>query len=64
MRAVQVVESIVVVDLDRDNKITKLVDQWDGKEPPSGWGASLLRRFSARSLPWIPYLGHVPRLGH
>ncbi|EMD38639.1 hypothetical protein CERSUDRAFT_94171 [Gelatoporia subvermispora B] len=47
------ITSIVVVDLDDDFKIMRLVDQWNGEEVPTRWGASWLRRLSAKITLWI-----------
>ncbi|THH08572.1 hypothetical protein EW146_g8950 [Bondarzewia mesenterica] len=57
----QVIESIVVVDLDEDDKIIRMVDQWQGEEPPKSWGAKYIRRFNAKILPWVPWLGSGPK---
>jgi hypothetical protein len=54
----QLIESIVIVDLDDDDKIVRLVDQWGGKELPTRFGALYLRRISAMMTPWIV---RVPR---
>jgi hypothetical protein len=54
----KVMESIVTIDLDENEKITRLVDQWDGKEPPTRYGAYWARRANARLLPWLV---HVPK---
>jgi hypothetical protein len=54
----QLIESIVIVDLDDDDKIVRLVDQWGGKELPTRFGALYLRRMSAMITPWIV---RVPR---
>jgi len=51
------VKSIIVVDLDEDEKIIKLVDQWDGKDLPTRFGAGFLRTMNAKLLPWLV---HVP----
>ncbi|EDR10915.1 uncharacterized protein LACBIDRAFT_315907 [Laccaria bicolor S238N-H82] len=56
---VKTIESVVVVDLDENNKITYLVDQWGGNEMPSWFGASFLRAVNAKTAPW---LFHVPKL--
>lgn len=53
------IESVVVVDLDENNKITHLVDQWGGNEMPSWFGASFLRVVNAKTVPWLT---HVPKL--
>jgi len=47
------VKSIVVVDLDEDEKIIRLIDQWDGKEPPTRFGANFLRMMCGKLLPWL-----------
>ncbi|OCH95325.1 hypothetical protein OBBRIDRAFT_788519 [Obba rivulosa] len=47
------ITSIVVVDLDEDFRIIQLVDQWNGQELPTRWGALWLRKLSARVTPWI-----------
>lgn len=39
------------MDLDGDDKIIRLVDQWDGKALPARWGAGFLRRMNARVVP-------------
>ena len=57
----QVVESIVIVDLDEQNRIVRLVDQCEGRELPTRWGADALRRLNAMLVPWVPWLGHIPR---
>ncbi|KAA1471248.1 hypothetical protein DENSPDRAFT_837202 [Dentipellis sp. KUC8613] len=57
----KVVESIVVVDLDEENKIIKLVDQWQGQEATRSWGAEFLRRLNGKVVHWLPWLGRVPK---
>jgi len=52
------VHSIIVVDLDDDDKIIKLIDQWDGKDLPSRFGAYYLRVLNAKITPWI---FHIPK---
>ncbi|GJE97089.1 hypothetical protein PsYK624_132990 [Phanerochaete sordida] len=47
------VASFVLVTLDEDYKITKMVDQWDGNELPTRWGALYLRRFAAVLIRWF-----------
>ncbi|EAU88187.2 hypothetical protein CC1G_03859 [Coprinopsis cinerea okayama7 len=49
----KVIESIIVVDLDDDEKIVSLVDQWGGNDLPSWFGASLLRTINAKLMPWV-----------
>lgn len=48
----------MTVDLDDDEKIVRLVDQWDGKEAPTRFGAYYARRANARLIPWLV---HVPK---
>lgn len=43
----------MVVDLDHEDKIIKLEDKWNGEEQPTRWGASMLRRLNAKTLPWL-----------
>ncbi|KAI0060862.1 hypothetical protein BV25DRAFT_1806527 [Artomyces pyxidatus] len=57
----KIVESVITVDLDEDEKIIRMVDQWDGKAPPTRWGASYLRRLNGRVVPWVPWLGSSPK---
>jgi len=51
------IESIIVVDME-DEKIIRLVDQWDGQELPNWFGASFLRVLNAKVTPW---LFHIPK---
>ncbi|KAK0483440.1 hypothetical protein IW261DRAFT_1561265 [Armillaria novae-zelandiae] len=53
----KVIDSIIVVDLDREEKIVRLVDQWDGKVP-TWFGSHTLRRANAKVAPWLV---HVPK---
>ncbi|KAL0949088.1 hypothetical protein HGRIS_009179 [Hohenbuehelia grisea] len=48
----KVVESIIVVELDENDKITRLVDQREGKLP-SWFGSHFLRRLNAKVAPWL-----------
>ena len=50
---VQIIDSIITVDLDENEKIIRLVDKWDGKELPVNYGASFLRSLSAKAFPWF-----------
>jgi len=45
--------SIIVVDLDSDDKIVQLEDQWHGEEPPTAWGLGALRRFNGKVTTWL-----------
>lgn len=49
----QVIESIVIVDLDDDDKIVRLIDKWGGKELPTRYGALFLRCVNAKVTPWL-----------
>ncbi|KAG5639594.1 hypothetical protein H0H81_010796 [Sphagnurus paluster] len=49
----KIINSIVIVDLDEDEKIIRMVDQWDGKELPSWFGAHFLRVLNAKVTPWL-----------
>lgn len=49
----QVISSFVLVDLDEDLKIIKLVDQWNGDKLPTRWGLLQLRRFTAKLVGWF-----------
>ncbi|KAI0781179.1 hypothetical protein BD413DRAFT_23088 [Trametes elegans] len=46
------IKSVVFVDLDEDMKIAQLIDEWNGEEPPSRWGATVLRRLFAKIISW------------
>jgi len=52
------IESVIVVDMDQNEKIIRLVDQWDGQELPNWFGASFLRVLNAKVTPWLI---HVPK---
>ena len=58
LQVLQVVESVVTVDLDESDKIIRLVDQWNGADLPTRFGASLLRTLNAKVVPWLI---HVPK---
>jgi hypothetical protein len=51
--------SLVVIELDEQNKITHLHHMWDGDENPKRWGALALRRLHGMILPWFV---SVPRI--
>ncbi|KAG8771656.1 hypothetical protein FS842_004036 [Serendipita sp. 407] len=55
----KVMKSTVVIELDDQDRIIKLDDKWDGKDHPVRWGALLLRRLNAKTLPWLV---SVPKL--
>ncbi|KAG6831483.1 hypothetical protein H0H87_005050 [Tephrocybe sp. NHM501043] len=48
-----IIDSIIVVDLDDDEKIIKMVDQWNGKDLPRWHGAHYLRVANAKLIPWL-----------
>jgi len=52
----KVIKSIIVVDLDENDKVIRLVDQWDGADLPTRFGASLLRTLNAKVAPWLIYV--------
>lgn len=49
----QIIESIITVDLDEDDKIIRVIDQWDGLDLPTHYGASFLRVLYAKIAPWL-----------
>ncbi|KAH9483743.1 hypothetical protein JR316_0003219 [Psilocybe cubensis] len=49
----KVVESIISVEMDDNEKIIRLVDRWDGKDLPSRYGATFLRVMNGKVAPWI-----------
>lgn len=49
----KIVTSIVLVDLDEDFRITRLVDQWNGEDPPTRWGSLFFRKVNAKLTPWL-----------
>lgn len=49
----QRIESVIVVDLDETDKITRLVEKWNGDELPTHYGAYFLRRVNAQVTPWL-----------
>jgi hypothetical protein len=54
----KIIESIITVDLDENEKIIRLIDQWNGQDLPTRYGASFLRGLNAKIAPW---LFHVPK---
>jgi hypothetical protein len=55
------IQSIIVVDLDEEEKIIRLVDQWDGKDLPTRFGAHFLRVLSAKLVPWLVTVPKIRR---
>ncbi|KAH7915984.1 hypothetical protein BJ138DRAFT_1076101 [Hygrophoropsis aurantiaca] len=49
----KVIDSVVEVDLNEDDKITHMVEKWGGNDPPSGYIANLLRGMNTRVIPWL-----------
>ncbi|KAG8969112.1 hypothetical protein FRC03_004427 [Tulasnella sp. 419] len=54
----KVISSVVVIDLDDTEMITKLEDKWSGQDHPTRWGTHLLRRMNAKTLPWLVRVPH------
>lgn len=50
---VQVIESIIIVEMDDNDKIIRLIDRWDGKDLPYRYGASFLRTLNGKVTPWL-----------
>ncbi|KAJ6455618.1 hypothetical protein C8R47DRAFT_996650 [Mycena vitilis] len=48
----QTIESLVTVDLDDTDKITRMVEQWDGKDLP-GSILGFLRRLNGKITPLV-----------
>jgi len=44
------VKSIILVELDDEDKIILLEDQWNGEEPPHAWGLGMLRRLNSKTI--------------
>jgi hypothetical protein len=53
LMCLQIIDSVVVVDLDDEDKIIRLVDQWNGKPPSAGFPIYWLRRANAKIVPWL-----------
>ncbi|KAI0336281.1 hypothetical protein GY45DRAFT_1222668, partial [Cubamyces sp. BRFM 1775] len=47
------IKSVVYVDLDDDMKIVQMIDQWNGEEHSTRWGAASFRRLLTKFLCWI-----------
>ncbi|KAF8582689.1 hypothetical protein K439DRAFT_1661726 [Ramaria rubella] len=52
----KVINSLIVIDLDDNDKIIKLEDKWNGEEQPTRWGTGMLRRLNAKTLSWIVHV--------
>jgi hypothetical protein len=52
-------KSLVVIELDYQDRIVYLHDKWNEQEHPVKWGALGLRRLNAMTLPWLVFM---PRL--
>jgi len=57
----QVIQSMVVIHLDNNNRITMLEDKWNGDDQPSGWASKvspshepLTRRTYSQYAPAFP----------
>lgn len=49
--AFQCIESMVLVELDEDFKIIRLVDQWDGNPSSTSWASTFMKKANARITP-------------
>jgi len=49
----KIIDSLLIIDLDKDNKIINLEDKWDGLDHPTRWGAEMLRRLNAKTVAWF-----------
>lgn len=47
------IHSIIIVDLNEDEKIVRLLDQWNGDELRVRYGAAFMRKMNAILLPWF-----------
>ncbi|KAI5124532.1 hypothetical protein M0805_003056 [Coniferiporia weirii] len=47
------IKSVVVVELDEEDKIARLEDRWNGEEAGKRWGVGTLRRLNGKVMPWI-----------
>ncbi|KDE08155.1 hypothetical protein MVLG_01636 [Microbotryum lychnidis-dioicae p1A1 Lamole] len=56
----KIINSLVDIELDRDDKIVKLEDRWDGKPLPQGRVAKALRDFSATYI--VPTMVNVDKV--
>jgi len=54
----KVIQSMVVIHLDNNNRITMLEDKWKGDDQPSGWASKLFRRLNAKTM---PIFVHIPK---
>ncbi|KIM48867.1 hypothetical protein M413DRAFT_60519 [Hebeloma cylindrosporum] len=45
--------SVITVDLDENEKIVRVIDQWNGQELPTRFGALFLRVLNAKIFPWL-----------
>ncbi|KAN0075207.1 hypothetical protein V8E55_011230 [Tylopilus felleus] len=49
----QRIESVIDLELDESDRITRMVDKWNGEELPTRFGAEWLRWLNAWITPWI-----------
>lgn len=49
----QTAKSIILIDVDDDDKIIRLQDQWNGEDLPVRWGALSVRRLAGKTISWI-----------
>ncbi|KAF8326410.1 uncharacterized protein EI90DRAFT_2859128, partial [Cantharellus anzutake] len=53
MKQKKTIHSMVVIHLDREEKIIKLEDKWKGIDQPHKYGALFFRRLNAKTLPFL-----------
>ncbi|KAF8448041.1 hypothetical protein L210DRAFT_3527731 [Boletus edulis BED1] len=59
----QRIESVIDLELDESDRITRMADKWNGEELPTYYGAEWLRWLNARVTPWlvkVPKEGTLP----
>jgi hypothetical protein len=49
----QLIESVVTVDLDDDDKIVRVTDEWHGQELSSSFGWIMFRKFCGKVAEWV-----------
>ncbi|RDX48392.1 hypothetical protein OH76DRAFT_1456356 [Lentinus brumalis] len=54
------ITSVVFLDLDDDMRIVQLIDQWNGDEHATKWGAGFLRKLFGKILSWTARIPQGP----
>jgi hypothetical protein len=49
----QIIESVVTVDLDDDDKIVRVTDEWDGQELSRSIGWIMFRKICGKVAEWV-----------